>query len=215
MVKAILATLSGIALVAFTYLCITVAQAVHTNSAHVARILMDSDQTISRVNTTLEKINGKNGLLQESAKTVVRARDLITDSQILIFNENKVLADQNKAITSTLNSIDSAVHNAAIDETTLSTSTVQTLATATNTLVDVQADVVSANETVKALTTTTQSANQTVIDADATVQSLHATAVDLQDEVHKLTHPTKKKLGFWGTVWAGAQIVHKLSPPLF
>lgn len=38
---------------------------------------------------------------------------------------------------------------------------------------------------------------------------------DGADETHKLVHPDKKKLGFWGAIWVGAQVVHKLSPPLF
>lgn len=33
--------------------------------------------------------------------------------------------------------------------------------------------------------------------------------------VHQELFPTKKKLGFWGSVWVGAQTVHKVSPPLF
>lgn len=38
---------------------------------------------------------------------------------------------------------------------------------------------------------------------------------DAQIEADKIAHPPKKKLGFWASVYAGAQVVHKLSPPLF
>jgi hypothetical protein len=45
----------------------------------------------------------------------------------------------------------------------------------------------------------------------------HADAIlaDAQVEADKIAHPPKKKLGFWASVYAGAQVVHKLSPPLF
>lgn len=213
--KAILATLSGIALIAFTFLCLTVASAVHTNSKHVAQFIMSANDTIEKTNATLDKINGKGGMLQQSAETIVRVKDLITLSQATLYKQQTSLDLWNKQIGTTLSNVNIALANAAIDENTLSTAAISTMATTTNTLVDAQADIKDGDATVKALTTTLVSANQTVADADATVLSLKATAVDLQEEVHKLTHPTKKKLGFWGTVWAGAQIIHKLSPPLF
>jgi hypothetical protein len=34
-------------------------------------------------------------------------------------------------------------------------------------------------------------------------------------ETHKLTHPNKKKLGFWGSIWAGAKVAHEFEPPIF
>jgi hypothetical protein len=36
-----------------------------------------------------------------------------------------------------------------------------------------------------------------------------------KDETDKLVHPNKKKLGFWGSVYAGANVVHKFEPPIF
>lgn len=38
---------------------------------------------------------------------------------------------------------------------------------------------------------------------------------DAADEADRLAHPPKKKLGFWGGVWVGAQYVHKMMPPIF
>lgn len=38
---------------------------------------------------------------------------------------------------------------------------------------------------------------------------------DGADEADKLAHPAKKKLTFWGGVWAGLEYVHKLLPPIF
>lgn len=38
---------------------------------------------------------------------------------------------------------------------------------------------------------------------------------DVHEEADKIVHPPKKKLGFWGSIYAGAQAVHKFEPPLF
>jgi len=37
----------------------------------------------------------------------------------------------------------------------------------------------------------------------------------VHEEADKIVHPPKKKLGFWGSIYAGAQIIHKFEPPLF
>lgn len=50
--------------------------------------------------------------------------------------------------------------------------------------------------------------------ADITAHAEHVSEMG-DEELTKLVHPTKKKLTFWGGVWAAAQVIHKLSPPLF
>jgi len=55
----------------------------------------------------------------------------------------------------------------------------------------------------------------TLHNVNETTAHVDATAGDIQFEADKLAHPPKKKIGFWGGVWAGAQVVHKISPPLF
>lgn len=49
----------------------------------------------------------------------------------------------------------------------------------------------------------------------STANHADAVAGDIQFEADKIAHPPKKKLGIWGGIWAGAQVIHKLSPPLF
>jgi hypothetical protein len=50
--------------------------------------------------------------------------------------------------------------------------------------------------------------------ADSAVQA-DGTLTDVHDEVHKLVHPTKKKMTFWGAMLATGQTIQKLMPPLF
>jgi len=61
----------------------------------------------------------------------------------------------------------------------------------------------------------TKTLPEIAVNLDATTGSLAGTAADVRSEVFKWTHPSKKKLGFWGGTWAGIQAVHKLEPPLF
>jgi hypothetical protein len=63
-------------------------------------------------------------------------------------------------------------------------------------------------QTVHNLDTTSAAVADSAKQADGTLTDVH-------DEVHKLTHPTKKKLTFWGAMLGIGQTIQKLSPPLF
>jgi type I site-specific restriction endonuclease len=208
MMKAILGVLSSIALIAFTFLCIEGALAVRTNSKHTSQLLMNIDDSVTKLNKTLDSVNGKNGTIQEANETIVRAKDLITLTQLTLYKEQASLQKTDAAVDSLLDSVKEVANTTTSQESLIGSQTVVTLK-------GIQEDTVSANTELQSLDKATVSVNQTVIDTDNTIKSLDATATDLQEEVHKLTHPTKKKLGFWGTIWAGAQVIHKLSPPLF
>jgi hypothetical protein len=55
----------------------------------------------------------------------------------------------------------------------------------------------------------------TIAQTDTTMKHIDVVTGDLQFEADKLIHPPKKKLGFWGSIWAGVQVAHKFEPPLF
>lgn len=81
----------------------------------------------------------------------------------------------------------------------------------------VQTDIVDAGDTMTAAKTLISDENLKRLianSADITEHAAHMTELG-DEELTKLTHPAKKKLTFWGGVWATAQVVHKLSPPLF
>lgn len=48
-----------------------------------------------------------------------------------------------------------------------------------------------------------------------TTGNLAAVSTDGRRLVDKYAHPSKKKLGFWGSVWAAVEFVHRLEPPIF
>ena len=213
--KAILGVLSGFALIAFTYLCITISMAVQTNSKHIAAVTMQVGDTLSQVNKTLSTINGKGGLLQQSAETVVRVKDLITLSQLTLYKQQKSINDFDTNLVTTSKLLNAAIYEASQDEVVLKNGVLTTMQFTNDALVGIQNDTVEAHTDLITLNAAVASTNQTIIDADSTVKSLDATAEDLQYEVHKLVHPTKKKLGFWGTIWAGVQIARKFEPSIF
>lgn len=81
----------------------------------------------------------------------------------------------------------------------------------------VKADVVDAGDTMTSAKTLIADENLKRLianSADITSHTAHMTEMG-DEELTKLVHPTKKKVTFWGGVWAAAQVVHKLSPPLF
>jgi hypothetical protein len=195
--KAILATLSGIALIAFTYLCVTVAMAVHTNSQHTAALLMNASDTITKVNKTLDKINGKGGTLQQTTETIVRVKDLITLSQATLYKQQKSISDFDNEMSVVAGNVNIAVQAATENENAVSHQTVATLA-------DIQADARTANIELQTLNTTTSSLNKAVVDADTMIPDVQATMVNVRgmttdgkettamakDWLHGILHPT-------------------------
>ena len=195
--KTLLSILSALALICFSYLCITLSLAIRTNSKHTAELLMSIGDTVTKTNATLDKINGKNGLLQESAETVVRVKDLITLSQLTLYKQQKSISDFDNEMSIVAGNVNIAVQAATENENAVSHQTVATLA-------DIQADAKTANDELKVLNTTTSSLNKAVVDADTMIPDVQATMVNVRgmtadgkettamakDWLHGILHPT-------------------------
>jgi len=60
-----------------------------------------------------------------------------------------------------------------------------------------------------------RNANATSASLADSMKQTDAMLADARAEVDKLAHPPVKKLGFWGSVWAAAKVVHSFEPPIF
>jgi methyl-accepting chemotaxis protein len=56
---------------------------------------------------------------------------------------------------------------------------------------------------------------KTVANFQVTSDNAAVISTEGRQVVEKYALPSKKKLGFWSSIWATAQVVHKVSPPLF
>lgn len=123
-----------------------------------------------------------------------------------------------------LASVAKTVDQAGKDETKLVQSATATLNAATETVTATGATVEDLGAAAQQLQSLETDANEIIADpkiptliANLTTMSdnLAVISTDGRQVVEKYAHPTKKRLGFWGGLWAAAQIVHKISPPLF
>lgn len=60
-----------------------------------------------------------------------------------------------------------------------------------------------------------RNANATSASLADSMKQTDAMLADARAEVDKLAHPPVKKLGFWGSVWVAAKVVHRFEPPIF
>jgi ElaB/YqjD/DUF883 family membrane-anchored ribosome-binding protein len=204
-VKTVLTVLSSFALIAFTYLCITLAFAVRVNSKHTAKLLMTTADTMAKLNQTIDKLNGKGGTLQIMNEDLVRVKDTITLSQLTLFKEQKSLDLWNQNISATLSNVNNAVVAATANENEITKSTVETLNATTASVNALKPLVASMNDEAKELNTATASLNalvndpaimETIQHTDQTMANVQDTTKDVSHEVHEYVYP-----GPWKRVW--------------
>jgi hypothetical protein len=199
MMKAMLGTLSGIALIAFTFLCITLAIAIRTNSKHSSELLMNVDQTTVRINKTLDKINAPGGLLQVTGKAVAKADNVLGHTDILIANEQTSLDQWNRQISATLDNVNLAVAATTANENEITKSSVETLNATT-------ATVNALKPVMDNLVIDEQALNTATVGITAMLPDIQATAVNVKGmtaDGHETTTMTKEWLhGILHPTWA-------------
>lgn len=159
------------------------------------------------------------------AHTAVRLTPkLINDARLSFDNLNSAALDERfyfeHQIPATMDGVNAVIRQSG-DTLTAYQRTADSLSSAANGLLPVEAnaaktlgdaDGVIASPKIGSILTNVDDA------AAATASTAkHGDAVmgDVQIEADKIARPPKKKLGFWGSIYAGAQVVHKLSPSLF
>lgn len=215
--KTLIDILKAVALVCFSALCISL-----IGFAHYAQ------SSVSKLNTVLDTSN----------KTVLLANKAINDSRLTLDNLNKAAIGERRYFESELPSLMTDMHNtilsanatitglqetehhlnATLDATSATVTGMQPVeAHLDTTLSHTEATVDSLNVLVSNPAITKSLVNIETATAAGALATQHAEGIlaDGKEKADQYTHPSKKKLGFWGTMWVGAQVIHKVSPPLF
>lgn len=172
-----------------------------------------------------------NALLDSSQKTVDRANLTLKETDYLILKagltadtaqkasakELVMLDDWNAQITHTLGDLDQAVRTTNASVSALALHSASTLDQTTKTLSSIPPTLNAAQETLNSANRllSDPAIHKTLLNFETTSQNAAIISTTAKDTVEHYAHPPKKKLGFWAGVWAVAQVIHKLSPPLF
>ena len=164
--------------------------------------------TLSKLNAALDTINRPCGgghpcgTLANADKAMVKVGDILVTSQ---YQEKDVAL----AAEHDMGAVDGlAAHlNGTADALTGTAN--GAIAAAKPLLVDADTAIRSAN---------TQINNPYIADFEKHVDGMSASGdsmlADAAWKTHQLLHPDRVKLGFWGTIWAGAQYIKSLEPPI-
>jgi hypothetical protein len=234
--KALIATAIG-ACCAVIFLCLIVAgsAAYFTWDLHQTQIVLRAsiaplqDAASKGIADTFDNLNrpcapGPCGLLPNGTKVETKVGDAIVTTQL----QERTTAPHVIAAMDTFNTAAQKLGSTADSLSGTATALTGTATAATATLSEGKRTIAAFQPVLAGLTEATGSINgflkgqmltktlpEIAVNLDATTGSLAGTAADVRSEVFKWTHPSKKKLGFWGGTWAGIQAVHKLEPPIF
>ncbi len=181
--------------------------------------------TLSKLNAALDTINRPCGgghpcgTLANADKAMVKVGDILVTSQyqekdVALAAEHDMAAVDGLAahLNGTADAL-TGTANGATESLRAATVTIQTanesIAAAKPLLVDADAAVKSANAQIN---------SPYIADFEKHVDGMSASGdlmlADAAWKTHRLLHPDKVKLGFWGTIWAGAQYIKSLEPPI-
>jgi uncharacterized phage infection (PIP) family protein YhgE len=186
--------------------------AVHTLEKHMSAVVMNVNDSVTQVNKTLVKVNGKGGTLQQIDQS-------LTDVRTLVSHSDRTLTAQQKSIAAFDTNLATLVQNLTNDADAVGHETVLTMGTARTTmesanqaLTELSADEVSANTAIAHFTEQMDSLQPVVLstlnNTDTTMANVAASTTDVKNFIHKETTP--KHLGFWGSMEAGAVWAHKI-----
>ncbi len=210
------------ALASFAFMCIVVGTTVLKTKAEIVSV---ADNTNKQINNASFSYNAKLQALSDRADLTWKNLDYLILNAGLTANVAKRASIKELDTLDTLNNgINASV--AGLNETLATTNSTigkfgrdssATLA-ATNTAITKLPPMIEASTaTLNSLNKTISNpAIPTTIDNFAKMSTSGASvASDVADETHKLVHPNKKKLGFWGTLDATALYIHNhFLPPL-
>lgn len=197
--KAILGVLQGLALSAFIFLCVTVALAVHTLEKHVSSVTMNVGDTITKVNSTLDRVNGKNGTIDQLDKALRDTRLIVAHSDRLLTQQQKSLVMLNAQVGATVANLNEVL--ASVKETSnITARSEQDFAEGTvEALKGIPPVLSSANIELQQLTLATEQLNKLVSDPNlvateanvaGVTKNVEDTTADAKDYMHALLHPT-------------------------
>ncbi len=191
------------------------------------------DATLANINRKCQGQHGPDacGTLAQINKVAIAAGDVANETRIQVEQSGALI----KATTKNLDIVGHSVTKTSQDIGELADALTETAHGATDTLATTKGAIAGLQPLELAATDSVRRAvldfEQTNSDLDRIITSAdirstlgdirgmtedgHKITTDAADEVHKLVHPPKVKLGFWGATMAAAKYVHQFSPPLF
>jgi hypothetical protein len=212
------------ALLAVSYLSVTAGMAVHTLEPHAAKILMGVNDNLTESNNILKHVNEKKtGTLDQADQAIHDLRLLVSHSDRMLTAQEGSIDKLNLAIKTSVDNLNVVLHsanglilNTSSDEGVLASQATMTMVAAQNGLIELQRDETSANSAIadfqKQIDLLSPVVLATMKHTDETMDNVQGTTKDIRDKVHEELHPSKKKLGFWGTFGAGLIAIKKYDP---
>jgi hypothetical protein len=208
------------------YLSAAIACAAVSVLAIVATRDMEAARTqaagvVTKLNLGLDEVHR---LTLEAGLTAKEAREASAKENAYLDQANSQLGQSFGNFNQVLISLRRTVDETGSNQARLVQSSKAVLDAAAETVRAAQPAVEDLDSTVQQLHSVLTDANEIVADPNIPIAIANLTTMsgnfavistDGRQVVEKYAHPGKKKLGFWSGIWAAAQIVHKLSPPLF
>lgn len=163
-------------------------------------------------------------LTLEAGLTAMEARKASAKEVAYLDQQNAGLAQVLTRANALLATSTRTVAQAGTNEAELVQSSEATLATLQETIRSAQPALISLNGELSQLQDATTSLDELISDPNirktianfqTTSENAAVISTDGREVVERYAHPTKKRLGFWGGIWAASQVVRKVSPPLF
>jgi hypothetical protein len=212
--KTLLALTAAVACAAVSVLAI-----VATRDMEAART--QAAGVVTKLNLELDEVHR---LTLEAGLTAMEARKASAKEVAYLDQANGDLGEAIGNFNQVLISLKRTVDETGSNQARLVQSSTAMLDAATETVKAAKATVEDLGDTAQQLQSIEVDANEIIADpnipkmiAGFAVTSDNAAVIstDGRQVVEKYAHPSKKRLGFWGGLWAAAQVVHKVSPPLF
>jgi hypothetical protein len=176
--------------------------------------VLNVNKTFTTLNDTIAKINAKNGTLDTANADLKDLRLSLDNINSAALDERFYFEKTMPGITSRINQLlDSA--NITLTTTTALENNISDQTTKTAEQFDPLIEQFKSNLTHLDQIETNPDLAKTFKNVDSMTDSGQQILADGAYETHKLTHPDKKKLTFWGGVWLAIQAIHKVEPPLF
>lgn len=227
--------LKAVALIAFSGLCVAavllLVEAHALQSKMLAALAQLSDPKTGTIHLLNDDAVRTRDLLTHVNMTADAARKASAKESAYLDQWNASLAETLANVNGVLASSRQTVEDAGADEALVVRSAQETLTSVQGAIKGLKPVEDNAATELSALTQTTNALTRSTKDLDARIADANVAKIVANFQVasdnaavistagrkvvEKYALPSKKKMGFWGTIWAAAQVVHKLSPPLF
>lgn len=191
-------------------------------------VLLHLNKTLTKVDTTVDSLNAEIKAIDVTRKSlddlIVQTTVLIIDADNAALEEKKMVDNIGSQLSATLANVNLTVQAATKNQNELTLHSVQVMDAATASLRGIQPVLDQTTIVLKSVDESAKSVNKVVSNPaiPKTLENVQSMTIsgssilkDGADETHKLVHPDKVKLGFWGSVLSVEQIMrNKVLPKI-